>query len=109
MKLSKNKNRLTCFVLALASVQNVHAEENIQNAEPGVLELPVVEIVGQDENLKQLPGAVNVLKQEELFNSHVYNINEALRKVSGVNVRDEEGFGMRPNIGIRGMNPTRST
>ena len=35
--------------------------------------------------------------------------NEALRKVPGVVVRDEEGFGMRPNISIRGLNPTRST
>jgi Fe(3+) dicitrate transport protein len=35
--------------------------------------------------------------------------NEALRKVPGVVVRDEEGFGIRPNISIRGLNPTRST
>ncbi len=39
----------------------------------------------------------------------MFNFSEALRKVSGVNVRDEEGFGLRPNIGIRGTNPTRST
>ncbi|MBS3955382.1 MAG: TonB-dependent receptor plug domain-containing protein [Methylomicrobium sp.] len=74
-----------------------------------VLEMPVVEIVGSDSSLKNMASSVNILTQEELFKSHVFNVNEALRKVPGVNVRDEEGFGMRPNIGIRGMNPTRST
>lgn len=73
------------------------------------LEMPVVEIVESADTLQTIPGAVNILKQEELFESHVFNVNEALRKIPGVNVRDEEGFGMRPNIGIRGMNPTRST
>ncbi|MDZ4151638.1 TonB-dependent receptor family protein [Methylicorpusculum sp.] len=74
-----------------------------------VLQMPVVEIVGADSSLKNMAGSVNILTQEELFKSHVFNVNEALRKIPGVNVRDEEGFGMRPNIGIRGMNPTRST
>ncbi|MCK7508582.1 MAG: hypothetical protein MZV70_34000 [Desulfobacterales bacterium] len=41
--------------------------------------------------------------------AHVFTVNEALRKVPGVFARDEEGFGLRPNIGIRGLNPTRST
>ena len=73
------------------------------------LEMPVVEIVDANDSYQSISGAVNVLTQDELFESHVYNVNEALRKIPGVNVRDEEGFGMRPNIGIRGMNPTRST
>jgi Fe(3+) dicitrate transport protein len=57
----------------------------------------------------QLDGSGQVLGGEELYTSHVLNTAEALRKVTGVNVRDEEGFGLRPNIGIRGLNPTRST
>jgi Fe(3+) dicitrate transport protein len=32
-----------------------------------------------------------------------------LRKVAGIQVRDEEGFALRPNISIRGLNPTRSS
>ncbi|WP_445370274.1 TonB-dependent receptor family protein [Methylomonas sp. HW2-6] len=78
-------------------------------AEDSELEMPVVEIVDSAETLQKIPGTINVLTQEELFESHVFNVNEALRKIPGVNARDEEGFGMRPNIGIRGMNPTRST
>jgi len=72
-------------------------------------ELPRVEVVGNAENRQQQPGSAAVLDQMELESSRVLTVNEALRKVPGVNVRDEEGFGLRPNIGIRGLNPTRST
>ncbi|HYN86002.1 MAG TPA: TonB-dependent receptor [Pyrinomonadaceae bacterium] len=61
------------------------------------------------EAVENIPGAVEVIDQETLEASRVFTTSEALRKASGVNVRDEEGFGLRPNIGIRGLNPTRST
>jgi Fe(3+) dicitrate transport protein len=35
-------------------------------------------------------------------------VNNVLRIVPGVNVRDEEGFGLRPNIGLRGTPVNRS-
>lgn len=66
-------------------------------------------LVDDREGLLQLQGSGHVVGGEELFTSHVFTTNEALRKVPGVNIRDEEGFGIRPNIGIRGLNPTRST
>jgi Fe(3+) dicitrate transport protein len=56
-----------------------------------------------------IPGSVSVLDVGTLEVSRVFTTSEALRKIPGVNVRDEEGFGLRPNIGIRGINPTRST
>jgi Fe(3+) dicitrate transport protein len=66
------------------------------------------EIAGSHERLRRLPGSVDVVERETLERSRVMTTNEALRKVAGVHVRDEEGFGLRPNIGIRGLNPTRS-
>lgn len=66
-------------------------------------------LAGTAESLDEVPGSVERVDRETLKNSHVFNFSEALRKVAGVNVRDEEGFGLRPNIGIRGTNPTRST
>lgn len=67
------------------------------------------EVVGNAERLRRLPGSVDVVDRETLEDANVMTTNEALRKVAGVNVRDEEGFGLRPNIGIRGINPTRSS
>jgi Fe(3+) dicitrate transport protein len=61
------------------------------------------------EELKRTPGAVDFVDKAMLENSRVFTFAEALRKVSGINVRDDEGFGTKPHISIRGVNPTRST
>jgi Fe(3+) dicitrate transport protein len=78
-------------------------------AEEAPVEMPVVEVVGKPERKKHLPGSAQVIDHDTLKQSRVLTTNEALRKAAGVNVRDEEGLGLRPNIGIRGLNPTRST
>lgn len=77
------------------------------NTVPGIA--VVGDIIGDREGLLNVQGSAQVVDGEQLYTSHVFTTNEALRSVPGVNVRDEEGFGMRPNIGIRGLNPTRST
>ncbi|MDQ3711268.1 MAG: carboxypeptidase regulatory-like domain-containing protein [Acidobacteriota bacterium] len=66
-------------------------------------------LAGTPESLNEIPGSIERIDARSLENARVFNFSEALRKFSGVNVRDEEGFGLRPNIGIRGTNPTRST
>ncbi|MDX2307717.1 MAG: TonB-dependent receptor plug domain-containing protein [Hyphomicrobium sp.] len=66
-------------------------------------------ILGDRRGVIDAAGSAAIVDGEELYTSHVFTTNEALRKVPGVSVRDEEGFGLRPNIGIRGLNPTRST
>ena len=64
---------------------------------------------GSPAALLRIPGSYQSLEPTQLENARVFNFSEALRKFSGVVIRDEEGFGLRPNIGIRGTNPTRST
>lgn len=69
--------------------------------------LKAVTIVGEGKD--EIAGSAQVLDADTLRASRVFTTSEALRKLPGVNVRDEEGFGLRPNIGIRGLNPSRST
>lgn len=80
---------------------------------PGSLseELTVIgaRLVGSEESLRRVPGSFALLSRDVLEGSHVFSTSEALRKVPGVTVRDEEGLGLRPNIGMRGLNPTRSS
>ena len=66
-------------------------------------------LAGTPESLTEVPGSIERIGRQSLENARVFNFSEALRKVAGINVRDEEGFGLRPNVGIRGTNPTRST
>ncbi|MGH9346683.1 MAG: TonB-dependent receptor domain-containing protein [Vicinamibacterales bacterium] len=66
-------------------------------------------IVGPRAELNRVPGSLEIIGRAELESNRVFTTSEALRKVSGIHAREEEGFGLRPNIGIRGTNPTRST
>jgi Fe(3+) dicitrate transport protein len=78
------------------------------DVDPIPVELSVVTVIGTRAALDRMPGSGDILDQALLEQSHVFTINEALRKVPGLIARDEEGFGLRPNIGVRGLNPTRS-
>ncbi len=78
-------------------------------AEQKALKIPLTEVIGTaPEALDHIPGSGKVVTSESIERNHRFTINEALREVPGVHVRDEDGVGLRPNIGIRGLDPTRS-
>ncbi|MCP9462263.1 MAG: TonB-dependent receptor [Nitrospira sp.] len=83
------------------------AEESASDQRP--IRAPLTEIIGTAPSaLDHIPGSGKVVTSESIEQNHRFTINEALREVPGVNVRDEDGVGIRPNIGIRGLDPTRS-
>jgi Fe(3+) dicitrate transport protein len=78
-----------------------------------VTEAPVeivgVEVVGsRSDALSRLPGSAAVIPAQELQAMQPLSANEALRTLPGVHVQDEEGVGLRANVGIRGLDPDRS-
>ena len=66
-------------------------------------------VLASGADLQRLPGSAEILTAEVLRESNVMTTEEALRKVAGVHARGEDAFGLRPNIGIRGLSPTRSS
>ncbi|RDV36299.1 TonB-dependent receptor [Bradymonadaceae bacterium TMQ3] len=68
-----------------------------------------IHVIGEaPDELEAVPGSAEVITREELERQRPLNANEALQMVPGVAVQDEEGMGLRQNIGIRGLNPNRS-
>lgn len=85
------------------------AQDSTRRTRPDTIRLPGVSIVGTMDQASRIPGSVSRVDAAQLRASRPFTTNEALRKVAGLVIRDEEGFGLRPNIGIRGLNPTRSS
>lgn len=72
------------------------------------LAVTTTSLAGTPESLDEIPGSISRIEGTVLTSSRAANFSEVLRKVAGINVRDEEGLGLRPNIAVRGTNPTRS-
>ncbi len=75
-------------------------------AEVGSLEKVV--IIGTEEEAKSLPGSGAVVTPEQIEEEVVTDFNQVMKTVPGVYVLEEEGAGLRPNIGIRGATAERS-
>ena len=74
-----------------------------------VIPMPQIQIVLQrDRLLSKVPGSVYVLESKSIKKISPITSNELLRKITGLNVVDEEGAGLRLNIGVRGLDPDRS-
>lgn len=72
-------------------------------------EMPQVLVVGyKDKLLSKVPGSVSVLRFKEIQQLAPISGNDVLRRVPGLNIVDEEGAGLRINIGVRGLDPDRS-
>jgi len=61
------------------------------------------------ESAHALAGSAARLDEEALRVMAPITVKEALRRTPGVNVIDEDGFGLKLNITVRGLNPRRSS
>jgi Fe(3+) dicitrate transport protein len=65
-------------------------------------------ITGGKSAIKELPGSAYYISPKELQMFNYTDINRTLRNVPGVNILEEDGFGLRPNIGLRGASTERT-
>ena len=74
--------------------------------EPGSLNKML--IIGSTEEVHNLAGSGAVIDNTQLKTEVSSDINQVLKTVPGVYILEEDGSGLRPNIGIRGATSERS-
>ncbi len=73
------------------------------------LTIESISITGGAQGVDKIPGSAHFISPKEMERFSSNDILQILRNVPGVNIQEEEGYGMRPNIGLRGTGTERSS
>ncbi len=98
--LSKLSLVATAVVLAV-QINPLIAEEETEEGN-------TVTIIGSKQDAKKVAGSAHAVTEIELEEMKYTDATRALQRVPGVYIQQEDGLGLRPNIGIRGSGTERS-
>ncbi|MBS0000093.1 MAG: TonB-dependent receptor [Cyclobacteriaceae bacterium] len=68
-----------------------------------------VSLIGGSSRIDKIPGSAHFISQKELSRFNNTDVNRILRNIPGIIIQEEDGFGLRPNIGMRGTGVERSS
>ncbi|WP_191859127.1 TonB-dependent receptor family protein [Hanstruepera ponticola] len=103
------KYYLSIFTVLLSlslAAQNEKPLDSVQDLNEVIISTNV--IFGNKYVAKNRTGSAYYISPEELAKFNYTDINRVLRTVPGVNIYEEDGYGLRPNISLRGTSPERS-
>lgn len=95
-------------ILATIPLAQANAEEPVTTNDAYATVMERVMVIGNAERAQDITGSAHFIDKETLDQNNYTDINRVLRQVPGVNIQEEEGFGNRPNIGLRGGRSERS-
>lgn len=98
------KPALLSMAIASTISANVFADDVTKEASVG----EQFTIFGSDTSVNNIPGSAHQLTQDDLEKFDYSDIMRSLTSIPGVYVLEEDGYGLRANIGMRGTGQNRS-
>jgi Fe(3+) dicitrate transport protein len=95
--------------LALVSAATQAPAQTVEDPNQTLARLDSVNVFGDPRGIKQASGSAHFIDNETLERFNYRDINRILRQVPGVYLVEEDGYGLRPNIGIRGSGTDRNS
>lgn len=99
---------LTTILATIPSYSAIAEEKSPPPTNHAKTVMERVMVIGNAERAADITGAAHFIDKETLDQNNYTDINRVLRQVPGVNIQEEEGYGNRPNIGLRGGRSERS-
>jgi Fe(3+) dicitrate transport protein len=101
--------RVALAMILAASAAPAAAEEAAAGATDPVSALERIVVSARRIDAAAVGGSVAFIDSAQLDEHSYGDVNRVLRQVPGLNIVEEEGFGIRPSIGIRGSGTDRNT
>ena len=92
----------TVFLAALAAFLMAASHGNV------AAELEEITIIGTQESVRDIAGTGAIIGSAQIRDELATDVNQLLKTIPGTYIREEDGYGLRPNIGIRGATSERS-
>ncbi|KAA8982500.1 TonB-dependent receptor [Halospina sp. K52047b] len=102
-------SRRRTLALAVAAALTTGAAQAQEGGSQQDFTLDQLTITGGPERISNVPGSAHVIDEEALDRHNYGDPIRVLRQIPGVNMRQEDGFGLFPNIGMRGTATGRSS
>ena len=99
LKTAKRFSVLTLFLLALLTAGPLARAADLEE----------VTIIGDAEEARRMTGSAHFIGPDKLRLFSYGDVERILRAVPGVSLQLEDGYGLRPNISIRGVSTERSS